>query len=140
MMRASPALQSRFGLRRVYALGCAIYATGLPAVGPHLQPDDRVLPHDLRGDGVQPAVHDAASSSSDGCCPSSLYSTGNSVAQMVAFGLGPILGAGLGGFVYQHAGPVVLYSGASALALGGAAVAWFALRGPRAGPPDHAGR
>ena len=32
--------------------------------------------------------------------PRSLYSTGNAVGQMVSFGIGPILGAGLGGFVY----------------------------------------
>jgi hypothetical protein len=49
---------------------------------------------------------------------------------MVGFGLGPILGAGLGGFVYKHAGPMMLYSGASVLALGGAVAAWFALAGP----------
>ena len=52
--------------------------------------------------------------------PSSLYSSGNSVAQMVGFGLGPIIGAGLGGFIYQHAGAVTLYSLASACAVAGA--------------------
>ena len=41
--------------------------------------------------------------------------------------IGPIIGAGIGGFVYQEAGPVVLYAGASALAVGGAIAAWIAL-------------
>jgi predicted MFS family arabinose efflux permease len=54
---------------------------------------------------------------------------------MVGFGLGPILGAGIGGFVYESAGPVALYSGASALALSGAVVAWFALRTPELDRP-----
>ena len=67
--------------------------------------------------------------------PSSLYSTGNSVAQMVGFGLGPIIGAGVGGFVYESAGPMTLYAGASTLALAGAVVAWFALRGPELDRP-----
>ena len=49
---------------------------------------------------------------------------------MVGFGLGPILGAGIGGFVFEHAGPTVLYLGASGLALAGAVVAWFALAVP----------
>jgi hypothetical protein len=55
---------------------------------------------------------------------------------MVAFGIGPILGAGIGGFVYEHAGPVVLYSGASALSLGGGVVAWFALSTPALSRPS----
>jgi MFS family permease len=62
--------------------------------------------------------------------PSSLYSTGNAVSQMVGFGIGPIIGAGLGGLVYEHMGPAVLYTGASGLALAAALVAWFALDVP----------
>ena len=45
------------------------------------------------------------------------------------------LGAGLGGFVYETAGPMTLYAGASALALAGGVVAWFALRGPELDRP-----
>ena len=55
---------------------------------------------------------------------------------MVGFGLGPIIGAGIGGYVYQHAGTVVLYSGASGLALAGAVVAWFALSTPQLAEPE----
>jgi MFS transporter, PPP family, 3-phenylpropionic acid transporter len=130
MMRASPRLQSRFGLRRVYAMGCAIYALGFllwglidnPAVVSGLTIFEGMAFSLLFTSGVVMIGR---------LVPPSLYSTGNSVAQMVAFGLGPILGAGLGGLVYQHAGPVVLYTGASILALAGATVAWFALRGPQ---------
>jgi MFS family permease len=49
---------------------------------------------------------------------------------MVGFGIGPIIGAGLGGFVYQRLGPGVLYGAASALAVSAAVVAWFALNVP----------
>ena len=72
--------------------------------------------------------------------PSSLYSTGASIVAMVGFGIGPILGAGVGGYVYQHAGPVVLYSGASALALGGGAAAWVALSPPELSSPSPGAR
>ena len=36
--------------------------------------------------------------------PPTLYSTANSMREMVMLGIAPILGAGIGGFVYQHAG------------------------------------
>jgi MFS family permease len=70
--------------------------------------------------------------------PSSLYSTGNAVSAMVGFGIGPIIGAGIGGWVYQHMGAPVLYVGASALALVAAVVAWFALAVPALSQPGHA--
>jgi MFS family permease len=59
--------------------------------------------------------------------PPSLYSTGNSVAQMVGFGLGPIVGAGLGGLIYEATGPFTLYVAAAACAIAAAIVAWFVL-------------
>jgi hypothetical protein len=37
--------------------------------------------------------------------------------------------------VYETAGPMTLYAGASALALSGGVVAWFALRGPELDAP-----
>jgi predicted MFS family arabinose efflux permease len=58
---------------------------------------------------------------------------------MVALGIGPIIGAGIGGYVYQHAGTVVLYCAASALALAGAVVAWFALSTPQLSEPGIEG-
>jgi predicted MFS family arabinose efflux permease len=134
MMRSSSRLQTRFGLRRVYALGCLIYATGFLAWG--LISDPTVVSLLTVFEGMAFSLLFTTGVVVVGrLLPSSLYSTGNSVAQMVGFGLGPILGAGVGGFVYQHAGPVVLYSGASALALGGATVAWFALSGPALDAP-----
>jgi MFS family permease len=67
--------------------------------------------------------------------PQSLYSTGNSVAQMVAFGIGPIVGAGLGGYVYEHLGAHVTFLGASLLASSAGVVAWFALSAPELARP-----
>ena len=62
--------------------------------------------------------------------PSNLYSTGNAIGAMVAFGIGPIVGAGVGGFVYDAVGATALYIGASGLAVAGAIAAWFALDVP----------
>jgi predicted MFS family arabinose efflux permease len=82
--------------------------------------------------------------------PSSLYATGQSIANTVAFGIGPIVGATIGGLIFQHVGPRALYGGAACLAAIAAVVAWRTLAAPafiRPGaipapvaiPPDPAG-
>lgn len=129
VMRLSSRLQRRWGLRRVYALGCLIYACGFLLWGAISNPTIVSLLTVFEGMAFS-LLFTTGVVVVGRLLPSSLYSTGNSVAQMVGFGLGPILGAGVGGFVFQRAGPVVLYSGASALALAGGAVAWFALATP----------
>jgi MFS1 family protein len=67
--------------------------------------------------------------------PSSLYSTGQSMAVTAGFGIAPILGAGIGGVVFERFGVVTLYVGASCLALAGAAAAWVALSAPAMARP-----
>ncbi len=134
VMRLSSRLQVRWGLRRVYVIGCAIYAFGFLLWG--LVTSPTVLSALTVFEGMAFALLFTTGVVVIGrLVPSSLYSTGNSIAQMVGFGIGPILGAGIGGFVYQHAGPAVLYAGASALALAGGVVAWFALSTPTLSAP-----
>ena len=113
----------------MYVLGCAVYALGFLLWGSISNPTIVSLLTALEGVAFS-LLFTTGVVVVGRLLPSSLYSTGNSVAQMVAFGLGPVLGAGVGGFVYETAGPMTLYSGASALALSGGVVAWFALRGP----------
>jgi PPP family 3-phenylpropionic acid transporter len=134
MMRSSSRLQSRFGLRRVYALGCLIYATGFLLWGSITNPTIVSLLTVFEGMAFS-LLFTTGVVVVGRLLPSSLYSSGNSVAQMVGFGLGPIIGAGVGGFVYQHAGPTVLYLGASGLALAGGVTAWFALAVPALDAP-----
>ncbi len=134
MMRSSSRLQTRLGLRRVYALGCSVYALGFLLWGSISNPTIVSLLTVLEGVAFS-MLFTTGVVVVGRLLPSSLYSTGNSVAQMVGFGLGPILGAGIGGFVYETAGPMTLYAGASVLALSGAVVAWFALRGPELDRP-----
>ena len=134
MMRSSSRLLAGLGVRRVYALGCAVYALGFLLWGSISNPTIVSLLTVL--EGVAFSMLFTTSVVVVGrLLPSTLYSTGNSVAQMVGFGLGPIIGAGVGGFVYETAGPMTLYAGASALALSGGVVAWFALRGPELDAP-----
>ncbi|MGZ8626229.1 MAG: hypothetical protein ACXWXK_06095, partial [Actinomycetota bacterium] len=48
----------------------------------------------------------------------------------VSFGIAPILGAGIGGWVFETYGTTTLYVGASSLALAGGAMAWVAMSAP----------
>jgi PPP family 3-phenylpropionic acid transporter len=134
VMRVSSRLQSRWGLRRVYALGCCVYATGFLLWGLVNNPTIVSMLTVLEGVSFS-LLFTTSVVVIARLLPVTLYSTGNSIAAMAGFGIGPILGAGIGGFVYQHAGTVVLYSGASALALCGAVVAWFALAIPALADP-----
>lgn len=134
VMRASPRLQKGWGLRRVYVLGCCIYATGFLLWG--LITNPVVLSFLTVFEGAAFALLFTSAVVIIGrLLPSTLYSTGNSVAAMVGFGIGPILGAGIGGVVYQRVGAVALYAGASGLALLGGVVAWVALSTPQLSEP-----
>jgi PPP family 3-phenylpropionic acid transporter len=129
VMRSSSRLQARFGLRRVFMLGCGVYALGFLLWGSVSDPT--VLSALTMLEGVGFSLLFTTSVVIVGrLLPASLYSTGNAVNAMVGFGIGPIIGAGIGGFVYQRLGAGVLYGSASALAVSAAVVAWFALNVP----------
>ena len=135
MMRSSPRFQRRFGLRTVYVAGCLVYGTAFLLWGSVSDPTLLSLITVLEGVGFS-LLFTTSVVIVGRLVPSSLYSTGNSISQMVWFGLGPILGAGLGGLVYQRLGAPRLYLGAFLLALAGAVVAWFALAVPILEEPE----
>jgi MFS transporter, PPP family, 3-phenylpropionic acid transporter len=133
-MRASSGLQERWGLRKVYILGCCVYAGGFMLWG--VVSDPTALSILTMFEGVGFSLLFTTSVVVVGrLIPKQLYSTGNAMTTTVGFGIGPILGAGVGGFVYQRLGPGVLYAAASALALSAGVVAWFALRVPALDQP-----
>jgi PPP family 3-phenylpropionic acid transporter len=127
VMRLASRLHRRLGLRKVYALGCTVYATGFLLWG---LVESRTLVSVL-------AVFEGAGFSLlfttsilvvGKLLPSSLYSTGNSIAAMVGFGIGPIIGAGVGGLVYGRLGSTTLFVGSSIVAALGGIAAMIALR------------
>jgi MFS family permease len=136
VMRSSSRLQRRLGLRKVYAIGCAVYATGFLLWGQVSDPTVLSVLTVLEGVGFS-LLFTTGVVIVGRLLPSRLYSTGNSIAQMVGFGIGPIVGAGLGGAVFDELGAGVLYAGASSLALGAAVVAWFALAVPALDQPGE---
>jgi MFS transporter, PPP family, 3-phenylpropionic acid transporter len=139
MMRSSSRLQRRFGLRLVYVAGCATYGVTFLLWGSVSSPTVLSLLAVFEGIGFS-LLFTTAVVVVGRLLPSSLYSTGNAVGQMVAFGIGPILGAGLGGIVYQRLGAPTLYLGACTLAFAAAVIAWFALSTPLLSRPEGAAR
>jgi MFS transporter, PPP family, 3-phenylpropionic acid transporter len=137
MMRSSSRLQRRFGLRWVYVAGCITYGTTFLLWGAVSNPTVLSLLAVFEGIGFS-LLFTTSVVVVGRLLPRSLYSTGNAVGQMVAFGIGPILGAGLGGIVYQRLGAPTLYLGACALAFAAAGIAWFALSPPALSRPEPA--
>jgi len=135
VMRRSSRLQRRFGLRRVYMAGCIVYGLTFLLWGSVSDPTVLSVLAVFEGIGFS-LLFTTGVVIVGRLLPRSLYSTGNAVGQMVSFGIGPILGAGLGGFVYQHLGARTLYLSACVLALGAALVAWFALGTPALSEAD----
>ena len=128
-MRKSSTFQRRFGLRKVYAVGCAVYALGFLLWGSISDPTWLSILSILEGVAFS-LLFTSGVVIVGKLLPSTLYSTGNAVGQMEGFGLAPILGAGAGGLEYQHMGPATLYLYASVMAMAGAVVAWVVLDMP----------
>lgn len=136
VMRLSSRLGKGWGLRPVFTLGCTVYALGFLLWGLIENPTIVSLLTIL--EGVAFALLFTTGVVAIGkMLPTSLYSTGQSMWMVATFGIAPILGAGIGGWVFEALGTVTLYVGASSLALAGAAMAWVALSAPALARPER---
>ena len=129
VMRLASRLHRRVGLRRVYALGCFVYAIGFFLWGVIENRTVVSLLAVFEGAGFS-LLFTTSILVVGTLLPSSLYSSGNSLGAMVGFGIGPILGAGIGGIVYDELGPLTLFVGSAVLAAAGGVAALLALRIP----------
>ncbi len=134
IMRMSSRLSVRFGLRPVYVAGCLVYATGFLLWGVVEDPTVLAVLTMFEGAGFA-LLFTSAVVVIGRMVPSELYSTGQSLSATVGFGIAPIVGAGLGGLVFDRFGPATLYVAASLLTLCGGAVAWVALSTPMLAEP-----
>jgi PPP family 3-phenylpropionic acid transporter len=135
VMRVSSGLGRSWGLRSVFVLGCSVYALGFLLWG--LIESPTIVSLLTVFEGVAFGLLFTTGVVIIGkLLPSSLYSTGQSMWVTASFGLAPILGAGIGGWAFEHLGTVALYAGASGLALAGAGVAWLALSDPVVANPE----
>ena len=129
VMRLSSRLHRRWGLRRVYALGCFVYATGFFLWGVVSNRTVVSLLAVFEGAGFS-LLFTTSILVVGKLLPASLYSSGNSLSAMVGFGIGPILGAGIGGVIYDELGSLTLFVGSAVLAAAGGVAALLALRTP----------
>ncbi len=134
VMRLSSRLGRRWGLRRLFTLGCIIYAFCFLMWGMIENPTIVSLLTVFEGLAFG-LLFTTGVVVIGTMLPSWLYSTGQSMWVTVSFGIAPILGAGIGGWVFETAGTVTLYAGASGLALAGGGVAWIALSEPALANP-----
>jgi MFS family permease len=134
VMRLSSRLHRRWGLRRVYALGCFVYATGFFLWGVVANRTVVSLLAVFEGAGFS-LLFTTSILVVGKLLPSSLYSSGNSLGAMVGFGIGPILGAGIGGVIYDELGSLTLFVGSAVLAAAGGVAALLVLRTPALDTP-----
>lgn len=135
VMRLSSRLGRAWGLRRVVVLGCSVYALGFLLWGLIENPTIVSLLTILEGTGFG-LLFSSTVVVIGKLLPASLYSTGQSMSLVAMLGVAPILGAGIGGVVFERLGSTTSYIGASGLALVGAAVAWIALSEPALSLPQ----
>ncbi len=135
VMLLSSRMMRRFGLRAVYVAGTLVYATGFMVWGLISSPLLISLASVFEGLGFG-LLFTSGVVIVGKLVPEKIYSTGQSVASTVGFGLGPIIGGLVGGFLYGHFGSVTTYVTASALAFTGAVLAYVALNMPAFTTPE----
>jgi len=129
VMRLSSRMSRRMGLRVLYVAGCLVYATGFLLWGLITDPTMVSFLSVFEGAGFG-LLFTSSVVIVGRLVPPNLYSTGQSIASTVGFGISPMLGGAIGGLVFQRFGPATLYVGASAFALVGAVLGWVALDSP----------
>lgn len=133
-MRLSAKLHRSWGIRNTYVLGCAVYVVGFVLWG--LIDDPQIVAFLTFFEGIGFGFLFTTGVVVIGAMlPRSLYSSGNSVAGVVGWGIAPIIGAGAGGIVYRQAGSLTLFLLAAVLVVAAAAVAWIALSPPELSQP-----
>ncbi len=127
-MRSSGSLISRFGTRRLFAAGGAVYV--LASLGWSVVSAPAAVTAIRIGVGVGfGLVYVSVVVMTGTLVPDRLRNTGQTLAQMCTAALAPIVGSVIGGWVYQHVGPSELFVGSAvglALAI---AIVWVATRG-----------
>jgi PPP family 3-phenylpropionic acid transporter len=132
-MRGSRSLVDRFGLRGMFTAGAGVYAAASLAWAAFPDPVAVTAVRIAIGVGfaltyvsmVQMTAH---------LVPAGLRNTGQALLQICNFGLAPMIGGAIGGFVFEHVGPPQLFLGSAGGIAVGTAMVWVS-----AGRRDRAG-
>lgn len=131
--RASAWLGEHVSLRALYASGVGIYVAMLVAWSVVSDPV-AVASIKVAGGAGFGLTYAALVVITGRLVPDRLRNTGQALMQTFGAGIGPVVGAAIGGLVYQHLGAPTLFAGAAVGASLGALVVWRALSGPERGP------
>lgn len=124
---ASASLGARFGMRNLFLAGTGVVVVTL--VGWSLvDTPAAVAAFRMLSGAAFGLKYVALVVLTDRLVPQHLRNTGQALMQMATWGIGPIVGPAIGGFVYVHLGPPTLFAGAAVLASAGGLLAWWALR------------
>src|SRR5215217_2597473 len=126
-MRSTPSLVERLGLARVFGVGAGVYVLASVAWS---FTDNAVAVTGIRiaigvGFGL---VYPALVVMTGRLVPERVRNSGQALMSMCSFGLAPVIGGAVGGFVYQHVGPTQLFAGSAAGISAGAGVVWSVAR------------
>jgi MFS transporter, PPP family, 3-phenylpropionic acid transporter len=130
-MRSSRSLVERFGLRRVFTAGAGVYAAA--SVAWAVLSDPLAVTVVRIGIGVGFGLtYVTLVLMTARLVPERLRNTGQALLQICTWGLAPMIGGAVGGFVYEHVGPSQLFVGSAVGIALGIAVVWAAV-----GPDPH---
>jgi MFS transporter, PPP family, 3-phenylpropionic acid transporter len=125
MMRWAGPLIARFGVRRVFASGAAVYVAA--SIAWALVSDALAVTAVRIAIGVGfGLIYVTLVLATGRLVPDRARNSGQVLLTMCTFGLAPVIGGALGGFVYEHVGPVQLFSVSAAGIVVGAIAVWRA--------------
>ncbi len=131
-------LVARFGTRRLYAAGCAVYCAVFFAWAFMSSPEWIALLRLVAGAGFG-CIAVSAVVIADEMVPVHMRATAQALVKSTMFGLAPIVGTLGGGIVYMKLGPATLFIASAVLALAAGAVgATVTRRTPAAQPASVA--
>ena len=126
-MRSTPSLVERFGLARLFAVGAGVYVAA--SVAWSLVSDAVTVTAIRIGIGVGfGLVYPTLVVITGRLVPARVRNSGQALMSICSFGLAPVIGGALGGFVYQHVGPSELFAGSAVGVAVGATVVWAVAR------------
>ncbi|HEX9124313.1 MAG TPA: MFS transporter [Actinomycetota bacterium] len=127
-MRSTRSLVERFGLRAVFAAGAGVYVAASVAWAVVSDPVAVTVVRIAIGVGFG-LVYVALVVMTGRLVPERVRNSGQALLSICSFGLAPVIGGAVGGFVYEHIGPAQLFAASAIGIAAGTVVVYAAARG-----------
>jgi MFS transporter, PPP family, 3-phenylpropionic acid transporter len=127
-MRSSESLMRRFGMRGVFAAGAGVYIAASLGWAVVSAPGGVTAIRIAIGMGFG-LTYVTLVVMTGTFVPERLRNTGQTLMTVSSWGLAPVVGSLIGGFVYQHIGPTQLFLGSAVGIAVGTVIVWAATKG-----------